>query len=206
MLPRLAGKPVQEKYLAPDALLRTGAYAKTYTKRSAVYYETIFIVNPDISQENTEQLTDDLVAKVEKAGGRIVKRENWGSRPLAYSIANRKRGHYLLLVTDGEPAALKALEHAISLEERVIRSLTTKLTELSDEPSPLIRRKTAKPEEAKAEEAKPEESGSDAAEVVAEAKEESAEKAATAKKAEAPAKKAPVKKKAEAGDGDKASA
>ena len=58
-----------------------------------MYYETIFIVNPDISQENTEQMTDELVAKVEKAGGRIVKRENWGSRPLAYSIANRKRGH-----------------------------------------------------------------------------------------------------------------
>lgn len=117
-----------------------------------MYYETIFIVNPDISQENTEKLTDSLVAKIEKAGGRIVKRENWGSRPLAYSIANRKRGNYILLVTDGEPAALQALEQAISLEERIIRALTTKLTELSDKPSPLMpRARTAKPEEAKAE-------------------------------------------------------
>jgi len=113
-----------------------------------LYYETIFIVNPDISQENTEAMTDELIGKVEKSGGRIVKRENWGSRPLAYSIANRKRGNYVLLVTDGEPEALKTLEHAISLEERIIRSLTTKLTELSDEPSPLARRK--KPVEAEA--------------------------------------------------------
>lgn len=113
-----------------------------------MYYETIFIVNPDISQENTEKLTDSLVAKIEKAGGRIVKRENWGSRPLAYSIANRKRGNYILLVTDGEPAALQALEQAITLEERVIRSLTTKLTELSDKPSPLMpRARSAKAEE-----------------------------------------------------------
>jgi len=112
-----------------------------------VYYETIFIVNPDISQENTEKLTDDFVAKVEKAGGRIVKREYWGIRPLAYSIAKRKRGHYVLLVTDGEPTALQALERAISLEERVIRSLTTRLNELSDSPSPLLRRKTARTEE-----------------------------------------------------------
>lgn len=116
-----------------------------------MYYETIFIVNPDISQENTEKLTDSLIARVEKAGGRIVKRENWGSRPLAYSIANRKRGNYILLVTDGEPAALKALEQAISLEERIIRALTTKLTELSDKPSPLMpRAKPAKTEEEKA--------------------------------------------------------
>lgn len=108
-----------------------------------MYYETIFIVNPDISQENTEILTDTLVEKVEKVGGRIVKRENWGSRPLAYSIANRKRGNYILLVTDGSAEAIKTLEHAISLEERILRSLTTRLTELSDKPSPLLRRAQA---------------------------------------------------------------
>jgi len=108
-----------------------------------LYYETIFIVNPDISQENTEALTDNLISKVEKVGGRIVKRENWGSRPLAYSIANRKRGNYILLVTDGSAEAIKTLEHAISLEERIIRSLTTRLNELSDKPSPLLRRAQA---------------------------------------------------------------
>lgn len=113
-----------------------------------MYYETIFIVNPDVSQENTEELTNGLVERVEKAAGRIVKREYWGSRPLAYSIAKRKRGHYVLLVTDGEPAAIQALEAAIRLEERVMRFLTTRLTELSDAPSPLMRRKPASTEEA----------------------------------------------------------
>jgi len=112
-----------------------------------VYYETIFIVNPDVSQENTDVLTDALIERVEKASGRIVKREYWGSRPLAYSIAKRKRGHYVLLVTDGEPQALQALEHAIRLEERILRFLTTRLTELSDAPSPLMPRKAAPVEE-----------------------------------------------------------
>ncbi len=106
-----------------------------------MYYETIFIVNPDISRENAEKLTDELVAKVEKAGGRIVKRENWGSRPLAYAINKRKRGHYILLVTDGDANAINALERAIALEERIMRTLTVRLDELTDEPSPLARRK-----------------------------------------------------------------
>jgi len=110
-----------------------------------VYYETIFIVNPDVSQENTESITDNFVERVEKAGGRIVKREYWGSRPLAYSIAKRKRGHYVLLVTDGEPKAIEALEQAIRLDERIIRFLTTRLNEISDEPSPLLRRRPAAP-------------------------------------------------------------
>jgi small subunit ribosomal protein S6 len=131
-----------------------------------LYYETIFIVNPDISQENTEALTDDLISKVEKVGGRIVKRENWGSRPLAYSITNRKRGNYILLVTDGSAEAIKTLEHAISLEERIIRTLTTRLTELSDKPSPLLRRAQAA---AKREEEAAEKKATDEAAAAAEA-------------------------------------
>jgi len=107
-----------------------------------LYYETVFIVNPDASQENTEKLTDDLVARVEATGGRIVKRENWGVRPLAYPIVKRKRGHYVLLVTDGEAASIAVLEQAIKLEERIIRFLTTRLTELSDQPSPILRRRS----------------------------------------------------------------
>ena len=119
-----------------------------------MYYETIFIVNPDVSQENTESLTDNFVERVEKAGGRIVKREYWGSRPLAYSIAKRKRGHYVMLVTDGEPQAVATLEQAIRLDERIMRFLTTRLNELSDEPSPLVRRRSTTPaqEETSAEE------------------------------------------------------
>jgi len=147
-----------------------------------VYYETIFIVNPDVSQENTDQLTDALVQRVEKAGGRIVKREYWGSRPLAYQIAKRKRGHYVLLVTDGEPKAATALAEGIQLDERVIRHLTTRLHELSDEPSPLLRRKVRTEESATTEtsEAAAPEAAAAAPETPAkaEAEEPKAEKAA----------------------------
>jgi len=135
-----------------------------------LYYETIFIVNPDVSQENTEQLTDELVAHVEKTGGRIVKREYWGSRPLAYSIQKRKRGHYILLVTDGEPQAIQALESAIRLEERILRFLTTRLTELSDAPSPLARRKTPAAESTEEATTESTDESKDAAEVTTESK------------------------------------
>jgi len=108
-----------------------------------MYYETVFIVNPDISQENTEVLTNELVEKIEKAGARIVKREYWGSRPLAYSIQKRNRGHYTLLVTDGAASMAKIIDTALLMDERVLRFLTTTITELSDEPSPLLRRRAA---------------------------------------------------------------
>jgi small subunit ribosomal protein S6 len=145
-----------------------------------VYYETVFIVNPDVSQENTTILTDSLVERVEKAGGRIVKREYWGARPLAYQIAKRKRGHYTLLVTDGEPAAVAALEQALRLEERVLRFLTTRLQELSDEPSPPLRRRPAPSEQA----------SEQTSEQASEQKEKPEEKAAPEKTAEAAPEKA----------------
>jgi len=117
-----------------------------------MYYETVFIVNPDVSQENTEVLTNELIEKIEQAGSRIVKREYWGVRPLAYSIQKRNRGHYALLVTDGAASVSKLIDETLRLDERILRFLTTSITELSDEPSPLLRRRvTAATEESKAE-------------------------------------------------------
>jgi len=149
-----------------------------------MYYETVFIVNPDISQENNEVLTNELVEKIEKAGARIVKREYWGSRPLAYSIQKRNRGHYSLLVTDGAADIAKMIDESLRLNERVLRFLTTSITELSDEPSPLLRRRVVASEEKPADAEKVEAKADDAApakEVAAEApveKKEVAEKAA----------------------------
>jgi len=180
--------------------LRTRKYSGAeYTERGAVYYETIFIVNPDVSQENTDQLTDALIQRIEKAGGRIVKREYWGSRPLAYQIAKRKRGHYVLLVTDGEPKAAAALEEGIRLDERIIRYLTTRLNELSDEPSPLLRRK-ARTEESKPAEETAEAAATEApAEAVVEAVAEVAVEAVAEVAVEAEAKAEPKAKKPASG-------
>ncbi|MDX8389209.1 MAG: 30S ribosomal protein S6 [Mariprofundaceae bacterium] len=113
-----------------------------------MYYETVFVVNPDVSQENVHEFVDQLVEKVEKASGRIVKREYWGSLPLAYPINKRKRGHYTLLVTDGEPDAAAVLERALTLDERTMRYQTIRLSELTDTPSPLARRERANEDEA----------------------------------------------------------
>jgi len=157
-----------------------------------MYYETVFIVNPDISQENNEILTNELVEKIEKAGARIVKREYWGSRPLAYSIQKRNRGHYSLLVTDGAADVSKMIDETLRLNERILRYLTTSITELSDEPSPLLRRRVVASEEKPAETEKDEAKADDAS-----AKEAVTEKAAAKKDAaEAPAEKAAPKKAA----------
>ena len=156
-----------------------------------MYYETVFIVSPDISQENNEILTNELVEKIEKAGARIVKREYWGARPLAYSIQKRNRGHYSLLVTDGAADVAKLIDETLRLDERVMRFLTTSITELSDEPSPLLRRRTTT--EDKVTEDKAEEK---AVEDKPEAKEEAATTEAAEKAEEQPAEEAKAQEEA----------
>jgi small subunit ribosomal protein S6 len=172
-----------------------------------MYYETVFIVNPDVSQENTEVLTNELVEKIEKAGARTVKREYWGARPLAYSIQKRNRGHYSLLVTDGAADVSKLIDETLRLDERVLRFLTTTITELSDEPSPLLRRRTtttttdeSKPAEDEKSEAKAEEKTEAKAEakaeepVVEEVKAEETKEAPAEEKVEAKAEEAAEEK------------
>ena len=112
-----------------------------------MYYETVFVINPDVSQENAQQLTDQFVERVEQAAGRIVRREYWGNRQLAYSIQKRKRGHYILLITDGSSKSIAALEQAIRLEERILRFLTVQINELPTAASPLMRTETKSAEE-----------------------------------------------------------
>ena len=164
-----------------------------------MYYETVFIVNPDISQENTETMTNELVDKIEKAGARIVKREYWGSRPLAYSIQKRNRGHYSLLVTDGAADVSKMIDESLRLDERVMRFLTTSITELSDEPSPLLRRRVVASED-KTEEKAEEKSEDKPSEEKTESKAEEKVETKSEEKVEAKAEKAtetPVEEKAE---------
>ncbi|MDX8377553.1 MAG: 30S ribosomal protein S6 [Mariprofundales bacterium] len=105
-----------------------------------MYYETVLIVSPDVSQENAKKLRDEMISKVEASQARVVRHEYWGMRQLAYSIAKRRRAHYFMLVIDGHGEAVNALEHALRLHERVLRFLTVQLDELSDTPSPLARR------------------------------------------------------------------
>lgn len=158
-----------------------------------MYYETTFIVNPDVSQENTQNITNQLVERVEKAGGRVIKREYWGARMMAYSINKRKRGHYMFLVTDGDGAAIDALEGAIRLDERIVRFLSVRSETFSDQPSPLARRSKPANTEATSAETANAESTEAAGTETANAEPAGTEPATEAKTEEStPAEKAPV--------------
>ena len=58
-------------------------------------YETIFISDPDISEEIRKQLFEKTTNLIEKQDGFICLFDEWGNKKLAYAIKKKDRGHYV---------------------------------------------------------------------------------------------------------------
>ena len=88
-------------------------------------YETIFILNPNIGDENIKAAVDrftDLIA----ANGTVVEKEEWGLRKLAYPIQFLNEGYYVLLHFNADPKFLTELSRIYNITDSVLRSLVIK--------------------------------------------------------------------------------
>lgn len=102
-------------------------------------YESVFIARQDISSSQAETLTDSFAEIIANAGGTVSKKEYWGLRNLSYRIKKNRKGHYGLLNIDAPPAAIAEMERNMRLHDDILRYLTVRVDELSDEPSPILR-------------------------------------------------------------------
>ncbi len=112
-------------------------------------YESIFIINPNITDEETANVIKKMQDVVAKQGGEMLKYEDWGKKKLAYEIKKHKRGHYAFFQFKAAPAAVSELERTYKLTDSVIKFLTVKLEkELRTKPEPRKKRKEAAKAEA----------------------------------------------------------
>ena len=102
-------------------------------------YEHIFIARQDISGQAVDALAEEFAGMVRENGGEVTKVENWGLRTLAYRIKKNRKGHYVLMNIDAPHDAVAEMERNERINEDVLRIMTIRVDELSDEPSPLIR-------------------------------------------------------------------
>ena len=90
------------------------------------YYETMYILRPDIPEDEVENHLKKYSEVLEKAKAVIIDNQMRGKRRLAYSIGKHKEGIYVQLSHTGEGNHVEALERAMRLSEDVIRYLTVK--------------------------------------------------------------------------------
>ena len=106
------------------------------------FYETVVIARSEITQAQADAVADAVTAQLEADGGAVKKREYWGLRALAYRIKKNRKGHYLLLGLDAPSPAILEMERQLTLNEDVLRFMTVRIEEISEEPSVILSRKS----------------------------------------------------------------
>ena len=86
-------------------------------------YEGVFIINPDLTAEASKGVVTQVQDLVAKNGGRVDGLQEWGKRRLAYKIAKKQEGNYLLVNFQMDSKQAKKLEQGLRLNDQVIRYL-----------------------------------------------------------------------------------
>lgn len=91
-------------------------------------YELMFIVRPDMVEEDLNKLISTLESSVTSASG-TVKSEVWGKRRLAYRVGKFNDGIFVLMMIDATGAVIHEVERRLRVTEPVIKFLTVRTDE-----------------------------------------------------------------------------
>ena len=105
-------------------------------------YECVLIARNDVTQQQVETVADTIAESLATDGGEVKKREYWGLRSLAYRVKKNRKGHYMLLGMDAKPAFINEMERLLRLNEDVLRFMTLRVEEITEEPSAILSRKS----------------------------------------------------------------
>ena len=89
-------------------------------------YETIFVLHPELTEEDVEANIQSTVQLLEGKGAEIIRIDRGGKRRLAYVMRKQRYGYYNLIHFRATPAPLPELERMYRLSERVLRYLTVR--------------------------------------------------------------------------------
>ena len=92
-------------------------------------YELMFIVRPDMPEEEQDKLISTLETAVTTSGGVTKNVEKMGKRHLAYSVRRFRDGLYILLTVEGSGGLIHELERRLRVTEQVIKFLTVRIDE-----------------------------------------------------------------------------
>ncbi len=95
------------------------------------HYEAMYIVDPDITDEALEPIVERYKKIVTDGGGEVSEAGKWekGRRPLAYEIAKKREGMYILMQFQSDADVPKELDRIFRISDDVIRHLIVRQDE-----------------------------------------------------------------------------
>jgi small subunit ribosomal protein S6 len=88
-------------------------------------YETIFIIDPDIDEENSKALVEKFKNLLETTA-QLESIDEWGKRKLAYSINDKNEGYYVLANFSADSSFPRELERIYKITDGIIKYLIIK--------------------------------------------------------------------------------
>jgi small subunit ribosomal protein S6 len=92
-------------------------------------YEVMFILRPDVTEEDTDKLIAGFTATITGGGGSVKTVEKMGRRKLAYLVRKFNDGNYVLLTVESDGSVIGELERRLRVTEPVIKFLTVRIDE-----------------------------------------------------------------------------
>jgi len=92
-------------------------------------YEEMFILKPDVTEEDMEAVIEQVRSTVTAGGGTVDKVDKWGKRRLAYKVRKYGEGIYILVVFSAKAETVKEIERRLRVSDPVIKFLTVRIDE-----------------------------------------------------------------------------
>ena len=92
-------------------------------------YEVMFIVRPDVAEEDVDKLLAGFATTVANGGGTVRTTEKMGRRKMAYTVRKFNDGNYILLTVESDGAVIAELERRLRVSEPVIKFITVRIDE-----------------------------------------------------------------------------
>nr|YP_009314424.1 Ribosomal protein S6 [Liagoropsis maxima]SCW22678.1 Ribosomal protein S6 [Liagoropsis maxima] len=90
-------------------------------------YEMIYILTPDITEENTLTLVNEYKNLIKRHGGKNIFVQHRGRRHLSYNINHYYDGIYVQMTFDGNGNLINLIEKSMRFNDKIIRCVTVKL-------------------------------------------------------------------------------
>ena len=92
-------------------------------------YEIMFIVNPQVPEEEIDKINSQLEGIITSGGGKVEKIEKMGKRRLAYDVGKHREGFYVLFVIAANGDIIKECERRLRVMDAVIKYITVRTDE-----------------------------------------------------------------------------
>ncbi|MGD2188241.1 MAG: 30S ribosomal protein S6 [Desulfobacterales bacterium] len=95
-------------------------------------YETIIILDPDLTAEERQTVLKRVQDVIEQQDGYMALIDDWGSRKLAYEIKKKERGYYVRFDFCGTAAIVDEIERFFRIDDRVLKFMTVLIDKIVD--------------------------------------------------------------------------